>query len=228
MHLETTPNHLIMVPGHATFKGDIIEFPADPYADDPWILQPFQAGEPPFYIEHIQGGIDLLVQDPSHSLLMFSGGLTRNGTHWREADTYNAIAEYLLQQQGLQHLAGQLAIEGFARDSFENVDFSRRRFVQLFGSYPLRMTVVGWDFKEKRFRLHANALEVRNFAYYSRNHLTGDAREAAVQGEVQTIEDYIKYPHGEGGKPHRVRLERNLSPEPIPYPGVPELTSVAA
>ena len=216
MALEAS--HLILVPAHAAFAGDVHELPADFRDDRPWILQSFQTGEPPRYIEHIETGIDLLRQDPANGLLMFTGGLTRPNTHWTEAATYYQIAEHLLlQQPGGEQLLGRVAVEGFARDSFENIAFSRERFLQLVGHYPVSTVVVGWGFKEDRFKLHAKELAIDGFSYVNRNNPEGEALAAAEAGEAVTRADFIRYPRGDGGKPLQVRQARSFSTEPIPY-----------
>lgn len=79
--------------------------------------------------------------------------------------------------------------EDAALDSYQNVLFSIARFRELTGVYPSRITVVGHNFKRRRFeQLHRVALrwpEVR-FAYEGvplRNE--ADEREAAT-GEVRS------------------------------------------
>jgi hypothetical protein len=80
--------------------------------------------------------------------------------------------------------------EDAALDSFQNVLFSIARFRELTGAYPSRITVVGHNFKRRRFeQLHRRALrwpELR-FAYEGlplRNE--ADEREAAT-GEVRSF-----------------------------------------
>ena len=53
----------------------------------------------------------------------------------------------------------RMTTENYALDSFENLLFSIARFREYTGQYPAKVTVVGYKFKEKRFReLHARAL----------------------------------------------------------------------
>lgn len=54
--MADTLQQLIIVAGHAPFNDAVGEVPADPSADDYWVLQSFQHGEPPYYLEHIQKG----------------------------------------------------------------------------------------------------------------------------------------------------------------------------
>ena len=64
---------LILVAGHAIYVAS--DF-SNPSRDDSWLLQPFQKGEPPSFIQHIEAGVSLAAMDQS-SLLVFSGGQTR-------------------------------------------------------------------------------------------------------------------------------------------------------
>ena len=49
--------------------------------------------------------------------------------------------------------------EEFARDSYENLLFSLCRFHEITGRYPDKITVIGFGFKEKRFKdLHRKAV----------------------------------------------------------------------
>lgn len=49
--------------------------------------------------------------------------------------------------------------EEFARDSYENLLFSLCRFFEITGRYPDKITVIGFGFKEKRFKdLHRKAV----------------------------------------------------------------------
>ena len=114
-----TATNLILVAGHAAFKSTIDSCPEDPGQDDWWILNPqFQLGEPPFYVEHIRHGLNLL-SSSLDSILVFSGGLTRPDTHWTEAETYLTIAQSM--KSSFPDLDwSRVAKEEFARDSLEN------------------------------------------------------------------------------------------------------------
>jgi hypothetical protein len=56
-YFQHDPTELIIVPGHAAFKESVTEVPAAPERDEYWVLQEFQQGEPPYYIEHIEAGV---------------------------------------------------------------------------------------------------------------------------------------------------------------------------
>ncbi|MDB5180592.1 MAG: hypothetical protein JWO54_350, partial [Candidatus Saccharibacteria bacterium] len=127
---------LIIVPGHASFKEDVT-LPLSAKVDDDslWALQSFQAGEPGFYIKHIKKGLELTDED---SLLMFSGGRTRaaSGKFWSEAKTYSEIAKLLSTK------APHAVLEEYARDSYQNLDYSLREFKSITGAMPTKVFVV--------------------------------------------------------------------------------------
>jgi hypothetical protein len=84
--LGATPDHLVIVcchgiwtPGHqhavdstATVDFSAIREPADALQEDDWLIEPFQAGETPTFIEHIKAGVRALGTD-GRALLAFSG-----------------------------------------------------------------------------------------------------------------------------------------------------------
>ncbi|OLL24082.1 hypothetical protein NEOLI_003126 [Neolecta irregularis DAH-3] len=147
-------SHMIMVPGHAIFKGT-----GDGISDSDWILQPFQYGQGPTFIQHIESSLDLALQD-SESLVIFSGGQSRKDAGMRsESQSYWELAK----TRGLLDKFNKTSvfIEEFARDSFENLLFSVCRFYELAGSFPTKITVVGLDFKRSRFQnQHRKALMI--------------------------------------------------------------------
>lgn len=192
-------DNLIIVPGHAAFHESVTTVPAHPEKDDGWVLQSFQHGEPPYFIEHMQRGLELLRQDES-SLLLFSGGHTRKAAgHWSEAATYAAVAEhygYWCEESVRHQLVGRVALEEYARDSFENILFSLYRFKELTGKEPEFTSVVGWRFKEARFDLHRVALGLAavKFAYIGCNNPHN--LEGAVKDELATLEQFRADPTG--------------------------------
>lgn len=149
--------NLIIVPGHA------IQWCTDFYQpyDDPscWFLYDFQKKQLPIYLEHIKVGVQLAVAD-LQSILVFSGGQTRNGAGPRsEARSYYSIASAACLIQ--KSLLKRTILEEFARDSLENLIFSMARFRELTGKLPDKVTIVGFPFKERRFReLHRVAANI--------------------------------------------------------------------
>jgi len=205
--MEHTVHKLIIVPCHASFKSDTyIPLPEDIENDDYWALQPFQKGEPPFYLEHIREGVKLTDDE---SLLVFSGGRTReeSGRIWSESKTYDEIAKTLPN-----YVDERAELEEYARDSFQNLDFSIRKFKHLFGHEPDMIYVIGWKFKEKRFQFHADTLQIRNasFKYVGVNNPRPEDLAGALIGEEKTLKSFMENPHGDEG----VLLEKRLLRDP--------------
>src|SRR3954471_17337011 len=86
---------VVIVACHAPFKATVDSTPCDPALDDPWVLQSFQQGEAPLYIEHLRRAVELARENPE-ALLICSGGYTRKeaGLRWSEAATYSAIGAH--------------------------------------------------------------------------------------------------------------------------------------
>ena len=83
----------------------------------------------------------------------------------------------------------RVTIEDAALDSFQNVLFSIARFRELTGVYPKRITVVGHDFKRRRFEgLHRLALRWPKLRFtYEGVPLESEADEReAAGGEVRS------------------------------------------
>lgn len=211
-----TCRNLIVVACHAPFKETIETVPEHPEHDDAWVLQPFQRGEPPLYIEHIRRGIALLRNDPA-ALLIFSGGFTRQeaGLRWSEAATYAAIARHFdwwtadADERREANLESRIATEDFSRDSFENLLFSFCRFEQILGRYPQTVTIVSWAFKEARFDWHRAALRFPS----GRFHFAGCGQplilETALAGEAITFAEFTGNKYGSRGTLIQKRVNRN-------------------
>jgi hypothetical protein len=205
---------LILVAGHALFKKEIDAVPDHPENDAGWFLQPFQKGEPPFYIEHIRRGVVLLANNPA-ALLVFSGGHTRpeGGLRWSEARTYLEIARHFKwwvpdSATNLQRSAEAHTItEEYARDSFENVLFGICRFQQVVGRYPRNLTVVSWAFKRPRFDFHRATVRFPS----GRFHFDGfnDPLIPQWQNEAGALHDFIESRYGSDGKAGAKRAARN-------------------
>jgi hypothetical protein len=147
--------NVIIVAGHAIYVGADFD---DAAADRYWLLETFQRGEPPFYIEHIRHGVDLAARDP-RALLITSGGQTRENAGPRsEAQSYWLIADYF-RWWSQHNVAKRSTTEEFARDSFENLLFGICRFFECVDKYPTNVTVVSWRFKESRFDAHREAIQ---------------------------------------------------------------------
>ncbi|MEW6129984.1 MAG: ElyC/SanA/YdcF family protein [Acidobacteriota bacterium] len=186
--------NLILVAGHAIY---ISENSDNPQADSNWILQPFQTGEPPFYIEHIQCGVELASRD-AQALLVFSGGQTRHEAHTKsEAESYLRLAEHFNWWEKVD-LKGRATTEEYARDSFENLLFSICRFRQCVGKYPQHITIISWAFKARRFELHREAIgfPLSQFTFIGANNPVDLA--SAEQNEQSVTAAFSTDPYGYG------------------------------
>lgn len=169
--------HLIIVPGHGVFFG----LDANRWADETqWALEPFQRGFHGQFVQtlarHIAKSIALLKESLNTSLVVFSGGESRPHVGPKsEALSYYLVAEANnFFQEGTGASASEvvrprLIAEEYARDSYENILFSICRFHEVTGSYPERISVVGFAYKRRRFvELHRQSVRfpVSRFSYY--------------------------------------------------------------
>ncbi|CAE6490086.1 unnamed protein product [Rhizoctonia solani] len=184
-HSESRLDHLIMVAGHAIWKGGD---PAAHEKDSEWVLDVAQAGRgnPKAFYAHIVKGAELALAD-KNSLLVFSGGQTRKPTHLTEAQSYLSLAlgAGLLPSTPSETFI-RATTEDFALDSYQNLIFSIARFKERTGRYPDRITVVGFGVKKQRFeKLHARAIKwpVRLFSYIGVDVADQEDLEVAQDGE---------------------------------------------
>ncbi|ORY26865.1 hypothetical protein BCR39DRAFT_539840 [Naematelia encephala] len=169
-------DHLIMVPGHAIWIGNDPERLEE---DDQWILEGIQGGgSVKTYVKHIREGVRRLESDPN-SLLIFSGGATRlpPSPPLAEAQSYLNIATALrlIQPASLPPLSSPLplylrtATEEYALDSYENLLFALARFKEVTGRWPVRVTIVGYGMKRRRYEhLHRASINfpLEQFEYF--------------------------------------------------------------
>lgn len=62
------PTHLVVVCGHAIWKGG----PRNGLDESEWLIEGYKQGETPTFIEHIKAGVRILGEDDS-AILVFSG-----------------------------------------------------------------------------------------------------------------------------------------------------------
>ena len=209
----TECKNLILVAGHAVYTGEDFDAPAD---DSSWLLQPFQKGEPPFYIEHIKHGVKLAHDDPK-SLLVFSGGQTRIKAGPRsEAQSYWQIADHFgwWQHANVKHVA---TTEEYAQDSFQNVLFGIGRFYECARRYPETVTVVSWIFKAERFDLHRKAICFPDTKFKFEGVNNPVALSGATKGEDKVISAFKADPYGNGDELSSKRASRNPFSRTPPY-----------
>ncbi|KAF9787869.1 hypothetical protein BJ322DRAFT_1105910 [Thelephora terrestris] len=153
-------DHLIIVPGHAIWKG---VDPEKRSQDSEWILKPYQKGTGKIQVfwEHIAVGAEIALGD-ERSLLVFSGGQTRPESPHTEAQSYLRLAvaaKLLPSTYSSTRLFPRATTEDYALDSYQNLIFSVARFHEVTGRYPSWITVVGYAMKKRRFEeLHRRAI----------------------------------------------------------------------
>ena len=206
---------LVLVAGHAAFKSTVSKAPSNPEADKWWVLQSFQIGEPPFYIEHIRRGIVHAANNPD-ALLIFSGGQTRQEAgEWSEAKTYHEIAKssnwWIPDEMAATRddVARRSSTEEFARDSFENLLFGICRFQQIVGSYPRILTMVSWAFKTFRFDLHRAAIRFPSPQFQFDGFNEPIDLKTALNGERLAIRSFMESPFGSNEDLSKKREKRN-------------------
>ncbi|KAJ5561321.1 hypothetical protein N7461_000082 [Penicillium sp. DV-2018c] len=157
-------HHLIIVCCHAICAGGPNHHHG--LSEDEWIIEPFQKGETPTFIDHIQIGLKLLSRD-SKSLLVFSGRLPSLTHHTRgatkkprtdlsEGQSYLNMArenDYFRPEwaRAATHPSTRVVAETSATDSYQNLLFSLIQFRLHTGVYPKCVTVVTHEFKRARF-----------------------------------------------------------------------------
>ena len=212
MRSAAAPSDLIIVAGHAPFHESVASVPDDPARDEAWVLQEFQRGEPPLYLEHIRHGAARLRENVD-ALLIFSGGFTRReaGARWSEAATYHAIARHFGWWAGAEEpgLAARVTEEDWSRDSFENLLFSLARFQQVTGAWPRHVTMISWAFKQARFDLHRTALRFPAARYRFDGFNAPHDLPAALAGEEKAVAEFTRNHYGSDGALARKRVERN-------------------
>ncbi|PSC70695.1 hypothetical protein C2E20_5810 [Micractinium conductrix] len=185
--------NLVLVACHSVYTG--LDFK---HAEEQssWFLLDYQQevpGQIHSFVQHIQLGVHEAAADPD-ALLLFSGGKTRRDAGPRaEGEGYWLVAE-AAKWYGSQGVRERAFTEDKARDSFENLLFGLCRFYELTGHYPEFITVVGYDFKQRRFRdLHRTALRLPEEAF--RYEGTPALNAAAIQGEEATIAAFAADPY---------------------------------
>ncbi|KAJ5793488.1 hypothetical protein N7457_000087 [Penicillium paradoxum] len=166
-----TCKHLIVVCCHAIYIGG----QGLGSSEDEWLIESFQKGETPTFIDHVKAGLRALADD-SRSLLVLSGGATKKPrTELSEGQSYLVRSPDSLNQKtrrlmhrNIQNLAkdnnyfqhvpsiatidpSRVIAETNATDSYQNLLFSLIQFRVATGVYPRRVTVVTHEFKRARF-----------------------------------------------------------------------------
>jgi len=237
-------NHLVVVAGHAVAVAESLDS-AD-WQDDVWYLMDYQRNQdlPKVLVSHIEHGVHVAAQD-NQALLVFSGGQTRSGAGPRdEGSSYYRVAEHYSwwghAATGLgesELLINQRTVtEDFATDSFQNLIFSICRFHEVVGSYPERITVVGFEFKRQRFEnLHRAAIRFprSQFRYFGVQPARGsrfDFAKAELGERRNSLRQFQVDPYGcHNPELAAKRDARNPFRRTNPYPlACPELRDLLA
>jgi hypothetical protein len=162
---------IVVVAGHAI------------YQDGTWYGG--HPGEEHYYAHHIEAGIRLH-RGLRGSMLIFSGGRSRPELkEVREGKVTNSEAEGMLEYAqsvypGLK--TKNILLESWARDSFENVFFSKLAYFKRFASWPAAVYLVSWPWKANRFYLISCGLRIANGRFFFR----GEA-DLVDQGVVEMV-----------------------------------------
>ncbi|KAF5386011.1 hypothetical protein D9615_002348 [Tricholomella constricta] len=203
-------NHLIIVPGHAIWKGTDPELRL---REDQWVLEPYQrgGGRISTFFAHIYRGAELVREDVN-ALLVFSGGQTRSASTTTEAESYMRLALAADVFQTGSSTFKRATTEDHALDSFQNFLFSITRFHEYTGRYPTKITIIGYEFKRARFTdLHRRALRwpMEKFQYIGVD-LDVDHHPIAETGEVNGYLPYSRDLYGCHSVLLSKRRQRNL------------------
>ncbi|GES74061.1 transmembrane protein [Rhizophagus clarus] len=201
--------------------------------EENWVLEDYQKGngQVKAFIEHIKKGIEL-VKENDESLLIFSGGQTRPFAGPRsEAQSYYILAQSLnlnLSTNSTTSLNTRIITEEYARDSYENLLFSICRFNEYTNSYPRNITVIGFQFKKKRFsELHRFALKfpLNRFDYIGIDPENASPLGRFVGESVNSLGPFKQDLYGCHGKLLDKKLNRNPYRRSHPYQiSCPELS----
>ncbi|KAL0560372.1 hypothetical protein IC582_000773 [Cucumis melo] len=220
--------NLVMVAGHSVYVSSSCE---KVEKEDSWVLESYQKhpGQAATFISHIKEGVEIAAMDDA-ALLLFSGGETRKNAGPRsEAQSYWAVAESKGWFGNKENVRSRALTEEHARDSFENLLFSICRFRELTGKYPQNITVVSYDFKERRFaNLHRSAINFpKSRFFYAGTPASMTSKEAALKGEALVRAQFQDDPFGCQGSLYRKKLGRDPFHRSIPYPnGCPEIAGL--
>ena len=163
---------LLMLAGHAIYQGGR------------W--HGGHQNEDRLYETHVRDAFRILAEE-GYQALALSGGRSRPHL---APEIGNSEAEGMLEYARPAGLVEREAVllEGFGRDSFENLFFSMLCFHRQFGEWPSRVGAVSWKFKALRFYLIACGLRLAEgrFRFFGSGDPSGQpAIEAFAAASVQ-------------------------------------------
>lgn len=178
-------SELILLPCHAIWKPTLADLTGIDQSE--WALVDFQrAGHDHLcFREHVQWSLDRLAQNANAQVVISGGQTKRASGPVSEAYSYYQLAERMTKDKSLLE---RVWLEEYARDSFENVLFALCRYHQVNGRFPDSLTVVGFQFKRKRFcDLHLALLNWTNPVTYIGNE--PDPKELSESDRQKYFED---------------------------------------
>jgi hypothetical protein len=204
---------LILVPCHGIWMNSTVH-----RGESTWCCDHPEEG--PCYACHAKAAAFRAAENPS-STLVFSGGMTLAAAGPRsEAQSYLEFCG-AMNWWNTEPPACVL-LEEYARDSLENLLFAIAVFARAHHSWPDRIAVFGWEFKQQRFERHRAALgwPSERFEYIGVNNPADRDLPAAKSGEARKLAalDHDIFLNGPEWRDQRTR--RNPFQRVAPYEGV--------
>ncbi|KAJ4422553.1 hypothetical protein N0V82_002781 [Gnomoniopsis sp. IMI 355080] len=151
-----SPNHLIIVCGHAVWAGG----PTNGQDESEWIIEDWKKGESPTYTAHIKAGLQALSED-DRAVLVFSGyaNLAAANNYWGLLPLPDASQQPTSPPQPSLPLPSsssssscprRILTEDRALDSYQNILHSLTTFWRTTAHWPVRLTIVSHAFKRQR------------------------------------------------------------------------------
>ncbi|KAJ7782827.1 hypothetical protein B0H16DRAFT_1494517 [Mycena metata] len=213
---KTKLNHLVVVPGHAIWVGTNPGLRTEPKE---WAFRSYQTGQESSRLEvffkHISTAAQIALED-ERSLVVFSGGQTQPTSTTTEGESYLrlALSAGLFQSETFSRATS----ENFSLDSFQNLLFSIARFREFTGTYPSKITVVGYTMKQTRFSVHRTAIRwpESRFTYIGID-VDGDNSQAQEGERKNGYLPYLEDLYGCHGFLAAKRISRNSAARFPPY-----------
>eukprot|EP01036_Dinobryon_divergens_P029685 gene29685-38814_t len=203
-----------------------------------------------FDVETLKGNGEVSAALPTHLIVVAGHAVMRlsnmkiasksdDGCPLSEAASYYYLASENKWIDPKSNMVNNIYLEEYARDSFENLLFSICRFREVVGSYPKSISVVGFDFKGKRFsEFHRKALGFpeSNFTYIGLQSseqspkFTGENQRRALLGESAALASFTTDLYGCNNPELRDKRNlRNPFRRTIPYSlACPEIKDLLA
>ncbi|KAL1865017.1 folylpolyglutamate synthase [Diaporthe australafricana] len=218
-----SPNHLIIVCGHAIWAGG----PSKGQDESEWIIEDWKKGESPTYTAHIKAGLKKLSED-DRAMLVFSGGPTAASNPVSEARSYANLAAansywdflgsspapsaILTRSHPLSPipLHQRIECEERAMDSYQNILFSTIQFWRTTSRWPSLLTIVSHTFKRRRLaEVHCKAMvfPLEKVCFVGIN---PPGVPDVVDREEDAVNEWIRDPQGQSDSLKTKRTRRNL------------------